>query len=264
MSQANNPLLGAIPAEVPLVNAPLVRVIAQVRFSEVMLVEDRPFIAPFQEALRGAYPVLQQEQAAGLHLGPQGLMPAMRQTVWRFGDETGAWRVSLSTMFIALETTTYTSRGDFLHRLRFVIEALQAHIKPNLVERLGIRYIDRLVGNDLSALGALVRPELLGLMTTVVAGHAQHALTDMLFDLPSGQLRLRSGILPANAVIDQAAIEPVADRSWVLDLDMSNTTRTKFRVDELMAEAEAFASRIYGVFRWAVTDSFLTRYGGKL
>lgn len=56
----DDPLVGPVPAEVPLPDAPLVRVIAQVRFSEILDVEKREFVAGFQGASRHAYPILRQ------------------------------------------------------------------------------------------------------------------------------------------------------------------------------------------------------------
>ena len=34
-------------------------------------------------------------------------------------------------------------------------------------------------------------------------------------------------------------------------------------VDATVAQARSFAERIYSIFRWAVTDEFLRRYGGQ-
>jgi hypothetical protein len=52
VNAADTPLTGPPPAEVPLTDPPLVRVIAQVRFPLIASVEKREFIAPFQEAFR--------------------------------------------------------------------------------------------------------------------------------------------------------------------------------------------------------------------
>ena len=40
----------------------------------------------------------------------------------------------------------YTSRSDFLVRLREILAALDEHVEPKLIDRLGIRYIDWIVG----------------------------------------------------------------------------------------------------------------------
>jgi hypothetical protein len=36
-----------------------------------------------------------------------------------------------------------------------------------------------------------------------------------------------------------------------------------FVVDRVVAEAERYAERVYTIFRWAVTNDFLVRYGGR-
>ncbi len=51
MTAIDDPLVAAPPAEVPLDDAPLVRVIAQIRFPEILAVEQRDAVAPFQAAL---------------------------------------------------------------------------------------------------------------------------------------------------------------------------------------------------------------------
>ena len=54
--------------------------------------------------------------------------------------------MSLSPDFLAPETTAYTSLTDFVGRLKDVVTALEQHIGPTLVDRLGIRFIDRVSG----------------------------------------------------------------------------------------------------------------------
>jgi hypothetical protein len=51
-----NPLVATPPPEVPLINAPLVRVIAQVRFPPILSIEQQAFVGSFQEAIRAEYP----------------------------------------------------------------------------------------------------------------------------------------------------------------------------------------------------------------
>ena len=52
--------------EVSLTRAPLVNVIAQVRFPAVMKIEaDSGFVATFQESIRKDYPILRPERQLG-------------------------------------------------------------------------------------------------------------------------------------------------------------------------------------------------------
>lgn len=258
-----DPLVAPLPAEVPLTDAPLVRVIAQLRYPEILSVEQRDFVAPFQEAIRRKYPVLRQEQTQGILLGPSGLASAKPQIAWRFSDAEGHWRVSLTPEFLALETTKYVSRADFLSRLGSLAEALGEHIDPGQLDRLGIRYIDRITGADVDDIAKLVRAEVRGITGTAAAAHAVHALSETLFELPDARVLARWGSLPAGATVDPAAIEPSPQKSWVLDLDMFSAAPMPFSVARVVAEAQRYSERIYTLFRWAVTDDFLVRYGGK-
>ena len=162
-----NPLIALPPKEVPLTNAPLVRVIAQVRFPPILSIEKKDFVGSFQEAIRDTYPILQPEQTQGLILGPQGLMQADPQMVWRFADADGNWRVSLASGSISLETIAYSSRNNFIERLEYVLNALDVHIKPQIVERFGLRYIDRLINQELKDIQKLVRSEIAGKLTNI-------------------------------------------------------------------------------------------------
>lgn len=259
---AQSPLVASPPTEVPLKNAPLVRVLAQLRFPLIVAVDQRAFVAPFQEAVRAAYPVLRQEQTRGFAFTSAGLVPAPSETVWRFSDVTGAWRISLAPEFIALETRAYVSRADFLSRFRAVVEALEEHIGPKLVDRLGVRYVDRIPATE--DIAKLVRPEILGVAGTSLAGHVQHSVSETLFELDGARLLGRWGCLPPNATIDPAALEPSAEASWILDLDMFTAEPRPFDVEKVLGDAREFTERIYSVFRWAVTSEFLRKYGGEV
>lgn len=265
MTSIENPLTGSPPAEVPLPNAPLVRVIAQVRFPLVTAVGNRDFLAPFQEAIRSEYPILRSEQSRSVVFGQEGAMDTRSSTLWRFHDKNSEWRVTLTPEFLALETSHYSSRADFLDRLRRVLGALESHVNPQLIDRLGVRYIDRIAGAALENLPALLRPEVCGIQSTPLALHALHSLSEVLLEIPEEDARLmaRWGLVPAGATVDPGGVEPVHEPSWLLDLDGFLAKPQELDVDSIVQQAERFAERIYSVFRWVVTDEFLKHYGGQ-
>ncbi len=263
-----NPLIADPPEEIPLENAPLVRVIAQVRFPRILSISQQNFVAPLQEEIREQYPILHQENIRELIVGPQGVEAVEPAVVWRFIDRDEHWRVSLTSEFAALETAHYSSRQDFLDRLRYLLFAVEKHIKPQVTERLGIRYITRLTGEEYIAdLNQLVRSEVSGLFSTELSEFTPQSITDSLFQLPEegGTIHCRWGCLPGNTAID-AGLEPVPELSWILDLDMFMPFKgsTDFNVDAIMDESSRFAKRLYTLFRWAVTDEFLRRFGGAV
>jgi uncharacterized protein (TIGR04255 family) len=261
-----NPLTAQPPEEVPLKDAPLIRVIAQVRFPPILSIEKKDFVGSFQEAIREKYPILQPEQTQILVFGPPGgVQPTVQQT-WRFIDTAHSWRVSLAPNFMALETTAYSSRRDFLERLEHLLIAFDKSFKPQIIERFGLRYIDRLIGEDLQDISSLVKPEMAGLMGVEFREYIHQTVNEYLFVIPNGseQIIARWGLMPPGATFDPDAIEPVAESSWILDIDMSLSKSRDFNIEELRSEGRCFAERIYTFFRWAVKDDFLWRFGGKL
>lgn len=261
-----NPLTAPPPKEVPLKDAPLIRVIAQVRFPPILSIEKKDFVGSFQEAIREKYPILQPEQTQTFVFGPQGAVQPTLQLTWRFIDAADSWRVSLAPDFMALETTAYLSRRDFLERLENVLIALKKSFDPQIIERFGLRYVDRLVGQDLQDISLLVKPEILGMMAAEFRGDIHQAINESLFVIPKTeeQILARWGLMPASVTFDPNAIEPIAETSWILDLDMSLSKNRGFSIEALMSEGQRFAERIYTFFRWAVEDEFLRHFGGQL
>lgn len=245
--------------------------IAQIRFPTIIAIERRDFVAAFQEAIRPVYPVLRPEEHRSVVLGgPQGVVDTRTTISWRFLDAAGSWRVTLAPEFLAVETHRYTSRNDLLDRVTSLLEALNRHVAPQVIDRLGIRYINRLSDEVLMRdLPRLLRPEVSGILGTPLAQHAHHALSESLFLLPEEkcQLTARWGLIPANGTADPAAVEPLPVASWLLDLDAfrSYAPENTHLLDpvEIVEQMRTFAERIYSVFRWAVTDELLRRCGGQ-
>jgi uncharacterized protein (TIGR04255 family) len=263
MPRRGNPLVDSPPVEVRLAHAPLERVIAQVRFPEVLSVEQREFVAPFQEEIRAFYPVLRPEQVQSFVLGPSGLASAKAQTAWRFSDLAEHFRVSLTPEFLTLETTRYESRQDFFARFAVVLRALERHVRPAKADRIGVRYVDRLVDPALSDLRRFFDPQVVGMAGTSFADQVELTLTESVFQVESAKVLARWGMVPGQFVVDAAVLEPVATPSFVLDFDMSCSTIDAFDVDATVHTARSFAERIYALFRWCVTDEFLRHHGGN-
>jgi uncharacterized protein (TIGR04255 family) len=260
-----NPLIATPPLEVPLKNAPLVRAIAQVRFPPILSIEQQEFVCSFQEAIRAEYPTLEPVKTQSLILNTDGaaVTPTL-QTTWCFWNTDRTWRISLASNSVSIETTKYTSRNDFLARLEDLIVKFHSNFHLSQIDRVGLRYIDRVVGQNLADLSLLIRPEMAGISCSDLQEHVHQVLHESLFLLQEAQISARWGVMPANATFDPYTIEAVPERSWVLDLDISTTKTQVFSLEAVMQQALNFTERIYTFFRWAVTDEFLRRYGGEL
>lgn len=265
----DDPLTAEPPAEVPLPRAPLVRVLSQVLFPPILKIRDENHIAPFQEAIRRTYPHFAPGSTAQYLVAvPDAVRLAGEQRVWRFSDVDGVWRVALAEDFLMLETTRYTSRSDFFRRFESLLRAAEIHLDPGICTRVGVRYIDRLVGEAYAALPSMVRPDLLGLAAVPsLIERAEYCLSDAMFHLPGEvdrRLRLRWGHVPPEGTVDPSTVEAIDEVSWLLDFDAFHADpKARFDPAQIASHGAALASRIYTVFRWAVTDRFLEHFGGE-
>jgi uncharacterized protein (TIGR04255 family) len=70
-------------------------------------------------------------------------------------------------------------------------------------------------------------------------------------------------LVPAQGTVDPAAVDAIDEPSWLLDIDAFQAETRALDVEAAVRQARGLAERIYSVFRWAVTDEFLRRYGGQ-
>ena len=175
-----------------------------------------------------------------------------------FTEPTGTWHVSVTETSVALESATYDTRDDFCQRARELLTAAASVALPPVVDRVGLRYVDRLQGEALARLGDYINPALRVLHGMVGAGlEVEHSVSDTLIRLADdARLRVRSGLLPPGGSFDPA-VPPVAEPSWVLDLDVF-TVRGGFpfeseRLDERLRR---YAAHMYSFFRFATTAAF--------
>ena len=242
--------------EVPLPNAPLVKVLTQVRFPVIAKIGTSEGILGFQECLRARYPVTRQESTVALVVGPAGpIQSQLPGTVWRMSEADGHWTVVLAQDFVALETSSYTTRGDFLERWREVLDALSAlDPGPTVFDRIGVRYVDQVEGDEfVEAMSTLVRSEIIG-PSNIERSDGEvlvASVSQALFKLNSMQVKATWGVVP--------------ERSWILDVDAFVEERDQmFSTDRVVEETRLGAQRAYAFFRWAVTDEFLRRFGGEV
>lgn len=262
MTSVKNPLTEPPPEDVPLPGAPLEVVLVQVRFPLIVSFDSQEFLGKFQEALRSVYPSLQCDQNKRIKFGNEGPVEVKSDKVWRFSDKDDIWQVSLASNFMALQTREYASRTSFMKRFKEVLEALSLY-KLGLIDRIGIRYVNRLDEEGCLALPDLVRPEIAGVMATGFASATKHSICENLFDLGQDrQLATRWGVIPAGKSVDPSVMRPYNTRSWLLDLDAFKMKKSDFNVEEILEETEFLATRIYSMFRWVVTDAYLQRFGG--
>jgi len=265
MSHPPSPFAGPPPKDIPLVRPPLLRVLTQIRFSPITSIESQGFIAPFQEVMRKDFPEVQVDQSPGLVVGPSGLS-LQPQAIWRFATFDKGAVVSLNASFVSLEVTTYMGKDNFLRLLAPVLTAVQDIFKPARVERVGLRYVNRMTGEDLAGLKDYVRPEVLGVLSTDGDVHIRHSVSETVLDVNGSGMNIlaRWGLLDAGLTYDPAAMPAISEKSWFLDIDAFSDRAEAFESRALDERLNELADSDYRFFRWVTTDACLKHFGGEI
>ena len=130
---------------------PLINVVCQLRFPPILAINAKPPVA-FQEALRLKYPLFsvsaEQQVSVNLEHEPNGSLSVQRvdhtdtMNNYRFASEDNVWVVNLTSTFLAVSTTGYSSWSDFRGRVKEATETLRLVYAPAFFERVGLRYIN--------------------------------------------------------------------------------------------------------------------------
>ena len=252
--------------EIALPEAPLVKVLAQLRYPRPLDFNEITSIESASRSLASRYPVGREVKATAVVITPSGLsQEPTSEKNWIFEDVNANWKVTIASQFVALETSRYSSRDDFVARFAEIVHIISESLRPPVYDRLGIRYINRLEGADtVQDLPRLVRPvALAGLTVPHEDVQIQHSICDTVFIDGNAHLQVRWGWLPAGATIDPTVSAP-ADPYWLLDIDSFTGRGGPFELPALDSAISDLAERAHRFFRWVVTEDFLRRFGGKV
>ena len=254
--------------EVPLPKAPLVHVLAQIRFPIEIGLTDSRRIEPLHRLLRKEYPLLKSDQTTSVVITANGVSSEPQiDKLWRMRSKSGEWQVSIGESFLTVDTSAYTSRIEFCRRMKDALLAFAQIVDPAVVERVGLRYVDRLdQPGQVDRLSELVYPEvdsLVALSQSADGTALQHSILESVFVGDESNMLVRWGILPAGAMIDPA-VAPSTQRSWLLDIDVFKEATSDFDANAIVNLLQEFSKRSYRFFRWAVRDQLLIECGGKL
>lgn len=133
------------PSTATLARAPLEQVIWQVRHELRAL--EVPTVIKVRDALQESYPTIEQASVTEITVvGPGGQSSGNEARIgWRLRSDDQLWTLVLMPDFFAVECTGYTTWTNFRARAENFAEAVVEFVQPALVQRIGLRYVDRLV-----------------------------------------------------------------------------------------------------------------------
>jgi uncharacterized protein (TIGR04255 family) len=244
-----------------LSEAPLARVLVQIRWPELTDFRLEDVAASIARQLGGDYPLKRRDAELQVVFTPAGPQQQTNGFVHRFASAMEDWTVSVGESFLAVETSNYRGHEDLLSRLRTALTALAESAKVPVINRIGYRYTNRIVGiDDLSSLRERFSSSVLGGFGDVPEGYElAHSITESVYRVGSSFLLVRSAQVGANESIDPT-LEPVPEKSWILDLDAYDETRVGFDTDTVSSIATRLSSMASKHFHTLTTEEFVKRY----
>lgn len=249
--------------------SPLVMVLAQVRISHVAKMAD--FVDDVQERLRlSGFPRFDEGRAHEILLRP-GLQPEIREhSRWEFQNKERSTGIILMQNAIVLHTNRYDTFDHFAKSLRLALEVIGDAVKPALVERLGLRYVDLIRPDAGESWTAYLKPELHGLSPKAIGVTEGVQRHETVGTTKAGQLVIRcvqstdGSILPADlspSTLDYSAVTVrPGELVTLLDLDHFSQDTRDYDVDAVMNAMWALHENLDVSFREAITDHALKKW----
>jgi uncharacterized protein (TIGR04255 family) len=195
---------------------------------------------------------------------PAGMAQQSGGELFHFTSADQSWSLALADSFLALETTKYTSRDDFVAKLLSAFAAISEIVDIPYLDRIGYRYINRVYGEAVTRIDETVNERVRGERVPLVEGASMvHTLSETIYQVDEAQLLARWAVLPNNTTVDPS-IPPVDSPSWVLDLDSYRDGRLKSDLVSVAETARGLAEIGYKFFRWSVNTEFLRQFGGEV
>jgi uncharacterized protein (TIGR04255 family) len=243
--------------------APLIGVVAQLRYPTLLRIEKEP-PADFQESVRRIFPLLERGPAHGIGMGqqlPAAVLQLLAATaagpVYRFLTEDRQTTLTLAPDSLSLNTTAYKHWADFKTFLAPSLTALSRIYGPSFYSRIGLRYTNAIERGPLNLTGTpwsrLLRPELLGeLVIPQLEQHSEMVSRTLQLRMPNG----REHMLILHGL---GVVQGRSEQAYTIDCDYYVDQRTEMNLAESILDK--FNDRASRAFRWFITDTLHNAFG---
>ena len=249
-----------------LKNPPVYLTVAQVRFNSILKLAE--FLSDIQDRFRkAAYPDYMPHVAVSLKLdmeGDQVTPTPAQQKRYIFGNAAKTHSFILDSNALTLYSTEYGQFELFSEEFLKGLARLHEVVGLAFIDRVGLRYLDRVVPLEGEDLSQYLVPEALGLATRL-GGTLGHSLCETRTDndgikLVSRTVTLSSPLIFPPDLMPLLGVE-VAERfkaytglNAVLDNDGSFEGREEYSVETVRGHLNAIHKVIGAAFKSVATD----------
>lgn len=122
-----------------LANHPLLFVLAEFRFAEIMGIEK--YLSDIQEEIRHIFPLVDEQTVQEVNITPGG-MNVNQTKQWAFIDKSKNNAVIINNKRLVFITSNYQRFDGFKKHCEISLEALIKVAQPTILTRIGLRYAD--------------------------------------------------------------------------------------------------------------------------
>ncbi len=249
-------------------NAPLIYVVAQVRFSAIVAIDK--FVPEIQEKLRHkGFPRFLRGQVMEVALQPDGTPKFNAVERYEFQDKDARLGVVLQSNSLAVHTNNYSHYENFEEEIKTALMAVHRVVNINLTERIGLRYVNLIRLQDGEKWADYLHEGLLGLDPRSVGVDRWLSRSEAMGATQVGKLVIRCSqseqpfppdLLPTNTLhysLDLARGEVVT----TLDFDHFVENVSDFSVASAVSTLEQLHESLDVVFATSVTTNALSKWG---
>ncbi len=238
---------------------PLIRAMVDVRFPTVAAFAELPALAPIQDMLEAAFPLMTQATAE------HGERP---ETSWLFQDENAGYRFELgpSALRVSVPGTGYRDREAFQVVLEQVLDAVDRSRRVKKCTSIEVRFVD---GFKLeTGWGDWLQPAIVG--WSEHPGVVQLRRRSLSTTTLGGAIDVEhQGELPATATVKSGIVGAIGNKNginvegpaFVIDCSVRLAEEHDFDPAELGAIFRACNHEIARFFNFALTESGRAHFG---
>jgi len=249
--------------ETPLARSPIVTVVWQLRFEEHPALIAPQTALKLQESLGGPeefsltmLPKIQLSIQAPAESVPSPATGAVGGG-WRLSSTDGSWHVSVESSSVSVEASRYGAwDSGFSSRLQRVLDALDQVGAPVVESRLGLRYINVVVGSALGGRPLAAPTDLSGLIAPWLLGPIQEQRLQDSVQMTQGRAAFRFD--DVNTIMNHGVVSTeTGEIGYLIDIDAFREGGRAFRSDDIIAQTAVLHMVVLGLFQASLTAEAL-------